>query len=148
VAAVLLAVALVVSGVLGGGSENEPKKNQIAPAPVETSTTGTSSNGTIDRSSTAVAVLNGTTISGLARGIANNIENGGFRLGDVTNAADQTRAATSIEYVAGSEPAAQEIAKLIRSTPDAVVAMSEGTRVLAPTAQVVVTVGSDQSPTG
>jgi hypothetical protein len=143
----LLAAAVALSGVLGGGSENEPDRNVIATPTTETAGT-TTTGGNVDRSSVTVAVLNGTTVSGLARGIANDIEAGGFRLGAVDNAADQTRSATSIEYLAGSEPAAQDIARLIRTNSDSVIPMTNATQVLAPNAQVVVTVGADQSPTG
>jgi hypothetical protein len=139
----LAAVVLVVAGVFGGGSD-KPAANQI-----ETPTTQTATSpGGVDRTATVVAVLNGTTVEGLARGLARAIEDGGFRLGTVDNALDQTRAQTSIEYAAGGQDAAKEVARLIKAQDDVIVPMTDATRVLAAGSQVVVTVGSDQSPAG
>ena len=46
----------------------------------------------IDPSKVTVAVLNGTTVPGLARQIGDTIEQQGFQLGTVTNFIDQQRA--------------------------------------------------------
>jgi hypothetical protein len=95
---------------------------------------------------TTVAVLNGTTIPGLARGVANRIQDGGYRIGAVTNAGDQARSATIVEYVSGRRPEALAVARRIGLDASALQAMGEGTRVLSGGAMVVVTVGADQQP--
>jgi hypothetical protein len=85
-------------------------------------------------------------VPGLARGVATRIETSGFKIGKVTNAADQARAATLVEYSPGKRAEAQAVAARIGIGADAIRAMDAGTRVLAgQEAAVVVTVGSDQN---
>jgi hypothetical protein len=142
--AVLLVLALVVTGVIGGGGGDKPAaKNRVVPS---TNSDTTAGGATVDRANTTVAVLNGTTIAGLASGVATQITDGGFKRGEVRNALDNTRAATIVEYTSGNKPAAVEVAKTIDVGTDVVQPVPEGTRLLAPTAQVIVTVGADQTP--
>jgi hypothetical protein len=92
-------------------------------------------------------VLNGTTIPGLARSVADRVDSGGYRIGAVTNAPDQQRAATQVAYQSGQERAARQVAQLIDVGADAVVPIDEVTSATAgDEAVVVVTVGADQSP--
>jgi hypothetical protein len=144
VAAAIVALVLV-TGVLGGGGDDpqQASTNKI----VTTRTDTTTSSSTIDRSTTEVAVLNGTTFAGLAKGVADKVSNGGFKRGEVRNALDATRAATIVEYTPGNKAAALEVARTIDVGTDAVVAAQAGTQALAPSAQVIVTVGADQNPT-
>jgi sarcosine oxidase gamma subunit len=94
-----------------------------------------------------VSVLNGTTTPGLARGVANRLQNAGFsKIGNVTNAADQSHSATLIEYAPNRRREALDVAKAIDVKPDAVQALTPGTRAIAGSqALVVVTVGNDQN---
>jgi hypothetical protein len=86
-------------------------------------------------------------VPGLARGVANRVQAKGFKIGNVTNASDQSRSATIVEYDAGHRAEALAVAKLIGVGADAVEAMGAGTRVIAgQDAPVVVTVGADQNP--
>ena len=64
-------------------------------------------------------MLNGTTIPGLARGVANKIQTDGFRIGNVTNATDQSRSATLVLYAPGRKSAALSVAKGIGLGSDA-----------------------------
>ena len=154
----IIVLVILVTQVFGGGGGGTPapKTNKVVP-PTNTQTTADSEN--VDRAATTVAVLNGTTFAGLASGVADKISQGGFTRGDVRNAIDNTRAATIVEYTEGNRPAALEVAEQLASErvaredaktidvgADAVQAVSAGTRALAPTAQVIVTVGSDQTP--
>ncbi|MBI5106431.1 MAG: LytR C-terminal domain-containing protein, partial [Solirubrobacterales bacterium] len=153
-AVAVILVALVVIGiqVLGGGGD-EPtatKPNQITtPAAQGTDTTGgTSTTGAqpVRRGDVTVSVLNGTTTPGLARGVSNKLQSAGFKIGTVTNALDQSRSATIVEYAEGRRAEAREVARLIEVSSDAIEPLDEGTRVLAgPGAMVVVTVGGDQN---
>jgi hypothetical protein len=96
-----------------------------------------------------VAVLNGTTVPGLARGVANRIQSKGFKIGNVTNATDQSRSATIVEYEPGHRAEALAVARLIGVGADAIEPMSAGTRVIAgQDTPVVVTVGADQNTPG
>lgn len=142
----IIILVILVTQVFGGGGSGTPapKTNVVVP-PTNTQTTADSEN--VDRAATTVAVLNGTTFAGLAKGVADKVTQGGFTRGEVRNAIDNTRAATIVEYTEGNRPAALEVAKTIDVGADAVQAVSAGTRALAPTAQVIVTVGSDQTPT-
>jgi hypothetical protein len=93
-----------------------------------------------------VAVLNGTTVPGLARGAATKLQNAGFKIGTVTNAPDQARSATLVAYQPGHEAEARVVAKLIHVGTDAVKPIDQSTAVVAgQDAFVVVTVGADQS---
>jgi hypothetical protein len=91
-----------------------------------------------------VAVLNGTTVPGLAAQVADELERGGFKRGSVTNAADQQRAISTVGYASGYERAAREVGELIgvrRVAP-----VDAGTQAIAgPEANVVVTVGADRT---
>lgn len=146
VAAIVVAV-LLVTVVFSGGGDSGPG---AAATRTTQPTVATEEPGAgVDRANTEVAVLNGTTFTGLASGVSNTLENVGWKTGEVTNAPDQTRSATIVEYTEGHKEEALEVAKSIPGVDsDAVVPIGEGSRVLAPAAAVVVTVGSDQTPTG
>ncbi|MCW2984774.1 MAG: LytR family transcriptional regulator, partial [Conexibacter sp.] len=155
VALVVVAVVAVVllTGVLGGSDK---------PATQTTSTvaSGTAANGSKTKTtgkSTApaatpapgtytVAVLNGTTVPGLARGVANRLQNTKYKIGNVTNAATQDRSATLVEFAPGHRAEADSVAKAIDVGSDAIQPLSPGSKTIAgDQATVVVTVGSDQN---
>lgn len=149
VAAVVVAL-LFVFGVLGGDGGTPEKPNQIAPAPAPDSGGSKASNApaaATPRSQTTVAVLNGTTIPGLARGVGTKLQKDGWRLGNVTNATDQTRSATLVLYAPGHKAQALAVAKGIGLGSDVVGAVDSGNRLIAgDEADVVVVVGADQQP--
>src|SRR5690606_17224972 len=108
---------------------------------------GSRTTESLPRSQTTVAVLNGTTIPGLARGVANKIQQDGFRIGNVTNAADQTRSATLVLFAPGRRAQALDVARSIGLSSDVVEPLDSGNRVIAgESAAVVVVVGADQQP--
>ena len=61
-----------------------------------------------------VAVLNGTTVPGLAAQIGDQIERQGFRLGTVTNFNDQQRAESVVLYAPGAEREAAEVGRRLK----------------------------------
>lgn len=142
----VVAIGVFVATTVLGGGDGEP----TAPSTIATTPPPSGGGGSqVDRASTEVSVLNGTTIVGLAADLANRLADAGFRRGDVTNAPDQFRSATIIEYRRGQRAAALEVADLIPGAgADAVRLMEAGTSVREPDADIVVTVGSDQTPTG
>jgi hypothetical protein len=75
------------------------------------------------------------------------LQNAGFsKIGNVTNAADQSRSQTLIEYAPNHRREAQAVAKAIDVGNDAIQAMTPASRSLAGSeAIVVVTVGADQN---
>jgi hypothetical protein len=149
-------VVAVVAGVLflGGGDDNgaKPAPNTIGSNAASqgdggTSTTpkGTSSTP-LKPNAFTTAVLNGTTTPGLARGVATRLQNAKFRIGNVTNAADQSHSATIIEFAPGHRKEALAVADAIDVGSDAVQALTPGSRAIAgEEAFVVVTVGADQN---
>jgi hypothetical protein len=109
--------------------------------------TSTTASGRVNRAQVTVAVLNGTTFTGLARSASDKITQAGFKPGVVTNdTTNQARSATAIFYADGQRSAALEVARIIKIGRDAVQPIDQGTRLLAgEDADVVVSVGADQS---
>jgi hypothetical protein len=101
----------------------------------------------VDPRTGAVAVLNGTTIPGLARGVANTLSEAHIKMGTVTNAPDQTTTRTQVFYARGQVKAAAQVAALLRLRGDFALRPIPGTlAALAGTqADVVVLVGTDRS---
>ncbi|MEZ5119999.1 MAG: LytR C-terminal domain-containing protein [Solirubrobacterales bacterium] len=146
---IVVIAAIVFAITQLGGDDNPSTKattqtgNQIAPART-TEPVNTASDSS--RAKTTVAVLNGTTVPGLARSVADKLEARKYRIGTVTNAPDQQRSATQVAYQPGSVRMARDVARIIDVGSDAVVPIDEVTSATAgPDALVVVTVGSDQS---
>ncbi len=151
IATVLVAVVLVVA--LTGGDTAPPPPNDFGNTPAtekpadtpKSGDSGASSSGltSAERRATSVAVLNGTTQTGLARNVGDKIEKADFTIGSVTNNADQSVPATIVSYTPGSEKAALEVAKIIGVDRGSVQPADANTTTAADAA-VVVTVGSDQ----
>jgi hypothetical protein len=158
-AVVAVAAVAVVAAVtlLGGSSDNAPPPKPNTVAPPASASTPPSSGGNnssastpakVNRGGTVVAVLNGTTFTGLARSASDKLTAAGFKPGVVTNdTTNQTRSATAIFYADKSQrPAALEVAKIIGIGTDAVQPLDQSTRTLAgEDADVVVSVGADQA---
>jgi hypothetical protein len=141
-------VGLVVLGatqLLGGDDpEQASKPNTVqggSPAPTEQG-----QRAPVSRGEVTVAVLNGTTVPGLAAQVADQLEQGGFKRGQVTNAADQQRATTTVQYAPGQRRAADEAAGIVKVARSAVKPIDANTQAIAgPDADVVVTVGADRT---
>ena len=97
-------------------------------------------------SETTVAVLNGTTIGGLAKRTGEELKKAGYTVGTVADAQEQNRSATVVQYAPDAKREAQAVAKLIGVGSDAVSQLDVNTRTVAgENARVVVTVGADQN---
>jgi hypothetical protein len=151
----VLVAALVFVGVQVLGGDDKPKQpnaigqgtSQVPPS--SDTTPGGQVAGKVNRGDVSIAVLNGTSFVGLARSVAEKLAASGFNKDPtaVTNASDQTRSATIVEYGPGHKEEALEVARVIKVGRDAVQPMTEATRVIAgQDAEVVVTVGADQTP--
>ena len=95
-----------------------------------------------------VAVLNGTTVTGLAKRTADKIKGAGFEVPSdlVADAAEQNRSATIVMFAEGARDEALDVAKVIGVGRDAVDVLDTSARTLTQgRARVVVTVGADQS---
>jgi hypothetical protein len=134
----------IATAVSGGGDAPGGAPATTAP---QTQTTAPIVSGTVPRPGTyTVAILNGTTVPGLARGVANRLQNAKFKIGNVTNAATQDRATTTVyfspRYVAAGRWVAETLG-LPRTTRRP---LTRAQRVIAGEgAAVVVIVGSDQN---
>jgi hypothetical protein len=154
-AAALISVAIlaiVIGGVIlitsrgGGGSKSSSSADTTAPPVQSASGTGgtRSPAAPVSRSDTTVSVLNGTTTPGLAANVSAELQRGGFKRGSVTNAADQQRPETLVNYAPGYKRPAQEVAQLLKLKT--VSPIDPGTQAIAGgDAKVVVTVGTDRT---
>ncbi len=97
----------------------------------------------IDPGKVTVAVLNGTTVPGLARQIGDTVERQGFQLGTITNFIDQQRAESVVLYAPGAEREAADVGRRLKiAQREPIDAESQGQ---AGDATVVVVVGADKT---
>jgi LytR cell envelope-related transcriptional attenuator len=93
---------------------------------------------------TTVAVLNGTTVTGLARHAADKLLLSGFREGVITNdTTNQQRRHTTIYYEPGFKEQAQTVAGCLDVGLDRVRPMGANARVAADRAEIAVFIGAD-----
>ena len=127
VAVVLGLAAIFGSGELlggGGASKQGPKPGGIVPGDVE------------------VAVLNGTSVPGLAAKVGDDVRVNGFKLGTVTNSRNQFDQ-TVVMYAPGQQRAAQKVAHDLGVRP--VQPIDRQTEQAAGGAAVVVLAGADRA---
>ncbi len=132
------------------GTTTPPTPNTVGSSTQTTSTSGTSttkSTATVDRANTQVAVLNGTTVTGLARGAADKLTAAGYKkVGPVTtDTSNQARPSTVVFYEPAARATALDAAKVVGVARGALQPMDQNTRVLGQNAPVVVIVGADQA---
>jgi hypothetical protein len=145
--AAMVAIAVVAFGVLQrtGGDDSGGADDAGLSAG---GTTGGDDSGAgaappIDPADVTVAVLNGTTVPGLAATVGDQISGAGFQLGTVTNNFDQERAESVVLYAPGNEREAADVGRRIGiSQREAIDAESQA---LAGDATVVVVAGADQN---
>jgi len=152
VAAVLVAVVLMVALTQGDNTPKKPNElgvvTQPAPAsPAASGGTATNASATsppaVDRRATRVAVLNGTTQTGLARTVADEVEKAHFTISGTENNADQAVPATTVSYRDGAQRAAQIVAQTIGIDRSSVQPVDANASVAAD-ADVIVIVGADK----
>jgi hypothetical protein len=113
-AALLLGFAVIqLTGGDDGGSPN-PTANTPAEESEQDPADSTKETSGIDPKTVTVAVLNGTTVPGLARELGTKIEAQGFQLGNVTNSGDQQRAESVVLSAPDAEREAAEVAKRMK----------------------------------
>ena len=153
VSVLILGGGAFVGSQLLGGDDTTPPPNQAAPPPTETADdSGSAGNGggsgaaeARPPAETNVAVLNGTTFTGLAGQLADEVAAEGYERGITeTNTRDQTIRESVIYYADGFKASARAVGKLLsieRYEP-----LDSETASLAPGAEVVVLAGADQAP--
>ena len=90
-----------------------------------------------------VAVLNGTTVIGLAADVGDMVESEGYQLGNVTNSLDQERAESVVFYAPGAEVEAEDVGRRLKIAQREEI--DPDTQALAGDASVVVVVGADKT---
>jgi hypothetical protein len=146
-AVVVIAIgAFAVLQIAGGGDDGSDGGGLSAG---QASNTGNSRGGggggtpAIDPSQVTVAVLNGTTVPGLAATLGDKIAGEGFQLGTVTNNFDQERAESVVLYAPGAEDEATAVARQLDITQREPI--DPDSQSLAGDATVVVVAGADQN---
>ena len=135
-------IALIVVLATSGGGSSKPVSNKVAPA---SGSASQSSSTPVTPSSVTVSVLNGTSVPGLARTVANSLQRDGYQIGTVTNAPVQQHATTTVAFGSGGRSAARAVAQAIGVDPTTIGPEDVSTRSIAgPQATVVVTVGADR----
>jgi hypothetical protein len=149
--AAIAAVAAVLFA--GGKSDNNtpPTPNTVA-QPGATTPAG-ANKGTqtrpakLNRKAYPLAVLNGTTVTGLARGAADKLTARGYNEPNVVtnDTTNQQRATTEIYFEPKARPAALDVAKILGVKTANVQPMDANARALADRATVAVFVGADKA---
>jgi hypothetical protein len=110
------------------GSPNTPKRNGVAVKP----------------GNVTVAVLNGTTVPGLAAALRDQIAAAGFTKGTINDFSDQQLAESVVQYAPGHQAEAKAVSRRVGiSQREPVTADS---RALAGDATVIVIAGADKAP--
>ena len=134
--------AFAVSQV--GGDDSPSAPNRSTPPPTRTGAGVDGSRKTA--AETNVAVLNGTTFTGLAGQLADRVsQEGGYQRGATeTNTRDQTIQTSTVYYADGFRGQARKVGELLSIS--AIEPLDEETQALTPDADVVVLAGADQAP--
>jgi hypothetical protein len=141
VVAAAVTVAAVVAVVIALAS---PDAHRAASEPPQRSPPQTTPVHPVPRAT--IAVLNGTTVTGLARSAADTLVANGFREGVVTNdTTNQQRPLTTIYYEPGFKEQAQTAAGCLYVGLDRVRPMDANARVASDRADIAVFIGADKA---
>jgi len=152
-----LVVALVGLLVLGGaaaygvtqltGDDDGGNQSQGASAG-EDSDNGSSQpkrkQGAVKPGNVTVAVLNGTTVPGLAATLSDEINAAGFKVGTITNFSDQQLAESVVQYAPGHQDEARAVSRRLGIAQREPV--NPSSQALAGDATVIVIAGADKAP--
>ena len=139
-AVALLLIVTSNSGSTKPSTSSAPASNAPPPSPAPKP---------FNNASVTVAVLNGTSILGLAGHTASRLANAGFKKAAVATATDQTRTVTVVAYLPGHQNDALQVARNLKLGPASVQPIDQSTQAVACpppaacSATVVVTVGAD-----
>ena len=100
--------------------------------------------GAVKPSSVTVAVLNGTTVPGLAATLSDEVGAAGFKVGTITNFSDQQLAESVVQYAPGHEAEARAVSRRLGIAQREPV--NPSSQALAGDATVIVIAGADKAP--
>jgi hypothetical protein len=149
IAGVLIVGGAAVFGVTqltsGGSSSNGAQSADTAGKGTGGGTGGTRRGaGAVRPASVTVAVLNGTTVPGLAATLSDEVGAAGFKVGTITNFSDQQLAESVVQYVPGHEREAAVVSRRLKIAQREPV--NPSSQALAGDATVIVIAGGDKSP--
>lgn len=147
---VLIAGVLIVGGAaafgvtqLGGEDTASTPAAGAGEAPQDAAAGGDAA-AAPSPSDVTVAVLNGTTVTGLASQFGDALEEAGYDVGNITNALDQAKAESVVLYADGARPEARLVAEDLQiSQTERADADSQQ---LGGNASVIVVLGADKTP--
>jgi LytR cell envelope-related transcriptional attenuator len=135
------AAASGVAHLAGGDGDGDGSRNaQAHTSAGKPKRTGAA----VESGNVTVAVLNGTTVPGLAATLRDQIAAGGFQKGTINDFPDQQLAESVVEYVPGHQSEAEAVGRRVgvsRLQP-----VTERARALAGDATVIVIAGADKAP--
>lgn len=120
--------AAQLTGDGGNAQHNKPKRNGAAVKP----------------DNVTVAVLNGTTVPGLAAMLGDQVAAAGFKKGTINNFPDQQLADSVVEYAPGHQAEASAVSRTVGINQRAPI--SPTSRALGGDATVIVVAGADKAP--
>jgi LytR cell envelope-related transcriptional attenuator len=100
--------------------------------------------GAVKPANVTVAVLNGTTVPGLAATLSDEVDAAGFKVGTITNFSDQQLAESVVQYSPGHEDEARAVSRRLgigQREP-----VNPSSQALAGDATVIVIAGADKAP--
>jgi hypothetical protein len=100
--------------------------------------------GAVKPGSVTVAVLNGTTVPGLAATLSDEVGAAGFKVGTITNFTDQQLAESVVQYAPGHEDEARVVSRRLHIAQREPV--NPSSQALAGDATVIVIAGADKAP--
>jgi hypothetical protein len=103
-----------------------------------------SQGGAVKPANVTVAVLNGTTVPGLAATLSDEVGAAGFKIGTISNFTDQQLAESVVQYAPGHEAEARAVSRRLdigQRQP-----VDPSSQALAGDATVVVIAGADKAP--
>jgi hypothetical protein len=123
----------------GGSGERTPASERETPSEGQGG-----QGGGIDPANVTVAVLNGTTVPGLAATLSDEVGAAGFQVGTITNFNDQQLAESVVQYAPGHEREARSVSRRLGINQREPV--SSSSQALAGDATVIVIAGADKAP--
>jgi hypothetical protein len=100
--------------------------------------------GAVKPGNVTVAVLNGTTVPGLAATLSDEVGAAGFKVGTITNFTDQQLAESVVQYAPGHQAEARAVSRRLGIAQREPV--NPSSQALAGDAGVIVIAGADKAP--
>jgi hypothetical protein len=142
-AALALAGLVTVGGAVAYGVRAYTDGVRPAPAPARPSPPPPERAAAVRPAGVTVAVLNGTTVDGLARRFGAQVEREGFVLAGTATAHDQARAESTVAWTDGSRAEARMVARRLGISQ--IERADTASRNLAGQADVIVVLGADRT---